>query len=446
MYASALLLLSTALSAGEIQAGTQLTYQGTMVAEKGDPALTRKRFELQLTVAEKDQDGAVLLWTISEEGRGAWPWPDRFGRIELDANWRTEADNGPALLYERPQGRSIVELVTPMIVTDKPLAKGVQWSVGRLLHRVEGTEKVKGTPAWRVNAGTLYGTKRVLWIDKQSPRVLAMDENVFIGQGERHDLHLELVSESTLSGDQLAKVDRAFAELTALRESVGHRPRTARLVWNDGQIALLREKLDAVAELAAGTPLESIAEAAAGDAKDQKNRATAVEALAKRAVGKPAPSFELSTLDGKTVSSKDLAGNVVVLHFWEYRDTPLEEPYGQVGYLDFLHRRHTSGDIVVYGVDVDERLAVDFSRGKAIAGAKKLKSFMNLGFPVLLDDGALLKQFGDPRITGAKLPLFVVIGPDGDVIHYHVGFYEVDRDQGLRELDEIVTSAAQKAE
>ncbi|MEQ8784898.1 MAG: TlpA disulfide reductase family protein [Pirellulaceae bacterium] len=446
MCASAFLLLTSALAAGPIEAGTQLTYRGAMIAEKGDPVLTRKNFELQLTVVEFGDAGAELLWTLSEEGRGGWAWPDRFGRLQLDANLRAEGDRGPSLLYERPEGLSIVNLLAPLVAAEAPLKKGFEWRVDRLLHKVEDSASKKDIAAWRVTAGTLYGVKRTLWIDKQSPRVVAMHENVTIGQGERHDLEMELVSEKTLTDDELRKVDRAFTEMEALRDKLEQPPRTPRVVWSEEQIALLRDKLEPIVALAADTPLAAVAADAAGDAKDQKNRANAVGALAKRIIGQPAPAFELSTLDRKTVDSADLKGKVVVLHFWEYRDTPLEEPYGQVGYLDFLHRRHAADKVAVFGVNVDERLAAEFTRGKSIAAAKKLKSFMNLGFPVLLDDGALLKQFGDPRVTGAKLPVFVVIGADGAVTHYHVGFYDVDRDAGLKELEQAVTAAAETSE
>jgi hypothetical protein len=62
---------------------------------------------------------------------------------------------------------------------------------------------------------------------------------------------------------------------------------------------------------------------------------------------------------------------------------------------------------------------------------------------VLLDGGTILKQFGDPRIVGAELPLWVVIGPDGTIAHYHVGFYDVDRNEGLKRLDAAVQEAAE---
>ena len=70
-----------------------------------------------------------------------------------------------------------------------------------------------------------------------------------------------------------------------------------------------------------------------------------------------------------------------------------------------------------------------------------MKSFMNLSYPILFDGGALIKQFGDPRLVGAALPLFAVIGPDGKILHYHVGFYEVDRQHGLKELDQVISQA-----
>jgi hypothetical protein len=55
-----------------------------------------------------------------------------------------------------------------------------------------------------------------------------------------------------------------------------------------------------------------------------------------------------------------------------------------------------------------------------------------------LDDGQLIKAFGDPRLLGAELPLYVVIGPDGKVAHYKSGNYEVDRLEGLKELNAVL--------
>ena len=95
----------------------------------------------------------------------------------------------------------------------------------------------------------------------------------------------------------------------------------------------------------------------------------------------------------------------------------------------------------VYGVTIDERLGDDETRRAALRSAGKLRSFMNLSYPLLWDEGTTLALFGDPRRLGAKLPLFVVIGRDGRVLHYHPGTYEVDRDEGLSELDALVKQA-----
>jgi thiol-disulfide isomerase/thioredoxin len=38
--------------------------------------------------------------------------------------------------------------------------------------------------------------------------------------------------------------------------------------------------------------------------------------LAKPVVGEPAPPFKLKTLDGRVITSADLAGKVVILNFW----------------------------------------------------------------------------------------------------------------------------------
>jgi peroxiredoxin len=78
---------------------------------------------------------------------------------------------------------------------------------------------------------------------------------------------------------------------------------------------------------------------------------------------------------------------------------------------------------------------------RGVQSAKKLKSFMNLSYPVLVDAGEAIQAFGDPRVTGAKLPVVVVIDAAGKVVHYHVGLYEFDRDRGLAELDDAVTKA-----
>jgi peroxiredoxin len=210
------------------------------------------------------------------------------------------------------------------------------------------------------------------------------------------------------------------------------------------QLNLLGEQLPGLVELAAGTPLARLVGMAERDYQLQSGRTGAVADLGTKFVGSSVEAFSAKGVGGESLALADLAGQVTVLHFWEYRDEPLKEPYGQVGYLDFMYHRRKAGGLQVYGVAVDGRLADEKTRGAAERSVKKLKAFMNLSYPVLLDSGALVKQFGDPRLIGASLPLFVVIGPDQKILHYHVGTYEVHQDQGLKELDQVVAKALEK--
>ena len=186
---------------------------------------------------------------------------------------------------------------------------------------------------------------------------------------------------------------------------------------------------------AAGTPFQQLVAAIHQDVGSQLKRTGSVESLAKNFLGKPAPKFQLVGLNGKPVDPKSFAGKIIVLHFWSYRAKPLVEPYGQVGYLDFLNGKRRKLGVKVFGVAVDPRLAKSSSRPAAVRSVRKLKSFMNLSYDVTLDSGTLLRKFGDPQKTGAKLPLWVVIDPQGKVALYHVGFYQIKPNEGLRALD-----------
>ena len=63
---------------------------------------------------------------------------------------------------------------------------------------------------------------------------------------------------------------------------------------------------------------------------------------------------------------------------------------------------------------------------------------MNLSFPIVADVKGYIGKIGDPRGAGAKLPLFIVLDAKGRIVHYKAGYYEVDRDLGLKSLDRVV--------
>ena len=95
----------------------------------------------------------------------------------------------------------------------------------------------------------------------------------------------------------------------------------------------------------------------------------------------------------------------------------------------------------VVGIAIDGRFGDGEGATEAARDVRRMAEFMNLSYPIVFDGGELLAQFGDPRQLGAELPLYVVIGADGRVLHYHVGLHEMDTLRGLVALDEIVVKA-----
>ena len=265
-----------------------------------------------------------------------------------------------------------------------------------------------------------------------------------LGRGDQYLLKLELLGTEQLEGPAWAAESKAFDAALALRGKLDRPRRTPTANWKTEELKLLAAALPDFERAADGTALGKLAAAAARDLKLQSGRNDAVADLIAEHQGKPVEAFHIRGAGDDALASDDLAGQVTVLHFWEYRDEPLKEPYGQVGYLDFLNHRRKAGGVRVYGIAVDGRFNDEASRSAAQRGVRKLKEFMNLSYPIVYDGGGLLKKFGDPRVLGAGLPLFVVVGRDGKIAHYHVGTYEVNQDQGLKELDEAVQAASAK--
>jgi hypothetical protein len=443
------LVLATALMAAPPAAGTQLAYSGSLAPVKDDGNPTVKKFTLSYVALPGAPAGGELGWVLSEAGRGGWLWLDHFGVVGSGEE-TAEGAASPALLYEREDGKSIVPLLGPVLIGGpEEIEVGATWTSGGLEHRVLRQTAKAQRNCWEVEVRSLYGHKRTLWLEQESLLVVALRETVFMGQGQEHKLTLDLVESKQLSGSDLERTAAAIEKWSKLREQLGWKSHTLRTELNAQEIATLKAELPkllltrSVNEAKTATTgrgfgmLDSVAEAAASDAQGQKNRAGAMAALRERAIGQSLGEIKLQDLAGKAIGPADLAGKVVVLHFWAYRDTPLEEPYGQTGYLDYLVRRRGGEGVAVYGVQVSEQFGDEPLRAAA-ASARKLKAFMNLSYPIVLDDGTLLKRVGDPRPAGGKLPLFVVLGKDGKIAEYHAGFFDVKANEGLAELNAVI--------
>lgn len=95
----------------------------------------------------------------------------------------------------------------------------------------------------------------------------------------------------------------------------------------------------------------------------------------------------------------------------------------------------------MYGIAVDERAGDPQQVATVRREVKKFcADLIRVSYPLALDDGSLLQQFGDPRPLDTPLPLWIVIGRDGKVVHYRTGLYTIDPSRGLTELHAVVTA------
>jgi peroxiredoxin len=448
-----LTLAAATVSADPLAADTLYKVTGSVHQLESDrtPGEAQKTFEMYLFVAERGKEAAKLYWFVEESGRGRWPWPERFGSLTLDAKLKP-AGRGPSLLYDREDGTSTLSLVLPFLTSGdgKPLAADAKWSEdsednrrhGPWKYHVQKTERREGRDAWRVEVSNNYGWQRKVWVDRADTGAaivaLAAEQREFMGMGQEYVIQSVLKETQTLSGEAKEAWTKGLPALVGLREKLSIAARSEELQYSPKQLALLQDRLPEVQELIVAEPLVKLVKGIRRDLVTQSDRAGSLEKLAAERQGKPAPDFKLSGLAGAELSHSDLKGQVTVLHFWDYSDTPLKQPYGQVGYLEFLYGKRKADGVKVYGVAVNRRLAEAGEKDGVVRGARRLVNFMNLTYPVLLDDGQAIKAFGDPRLLGAELPLYVVIGADGKVAHYKAGYYEVDRLEGLKELNAVL--------
>ncbi len=481
LLSAVLLIASTGANEPALQPGAHLAFRGSVAQLNADhtPGEARKSFDLSWWVVEANDSSVRLYWLINERGQGAWPWPDRFGELVVSSGGRGDdrsttwpdaeanppagstaaeglpAGGGPALLYDYGDGQGAIPLAPPFWFADKmppdgkPIAAGATWTHGGWKYEVIGEQKVEGREAWQIRVSSGYGIKRTVHVDKRSPLVTSASERVFMNKGTEYVLETHLVGVEQLPPERFGKDRAVLAGLIELRQKLDRPQRSPEVQWSPEQLKLLAERVPQLEKTAADGPLARLVAAAVRDVKLQSGRANEVAQLTAKFLGQSvgkfqAPGLSSQPADAKGLTDADLMGNVTVLHFWEYRDEPLVEPYGQVGYLEFLYHRRKDAGVKVVGVAVDGRLSDQATRPAAVTSVRKLRAFMNLSYPLVLDAGDFVKQLGDPRPLGAPLPLFVVVGRDGKIAHYHVGYYEVDRAQGLKALDAAVGAALEK--
>jgi len=123
------------------------------------------------------------------------------------------------------------------------------------------------------------------------------------------------------------------------------------------------------------------------------------------AVGRPAPVFEVLTLDGKTTGIEHLKGRVVLIDFWATWCEPCLEELPE---LNVLYKDFKAQGLEILAISVDrERENIE----------KFLKEFP-LDFPVIHDKGKKIANRFKPR----AMPTAFIVDQEGIVRYVHLGF------------------------
>ncbi len=433
---SALCSMLIAAAPGEDAFDVRYTGALTRVTRPGEEPAGRK-FGVYFAVGPRGGQERRVGFAIDNQGAGATPWSGRIGEIALTGDDRPAGPGGPTLLYTHNGVPQVVALPLPLPPLAGDLKVGAKWSEGRAAWEVVREQKVLERNCWQFEGSTGQGAPRSAWFDAKDRFLVAYEQQVILGEGVEYTLTLQLATTTPLDEARFAQIATPLRKLLDLEKQF--RPASGPATeLTEADLNAVSAAMPAIEREAKDTPLAGVTSAIAKEVKLQLRRADELQKLAARFVGSSAPALVFKPLDGPALDRGTLQGKIVVLHFWEYQGEPLVEPYGQVGYLEFLYGKRRKLGVQVLGVAVDGRLRDAQTAPLAARSVRKLKSFMNLEYPIVGDDGTLLEKFGDPRQAGAKLPLWVVIGPDGKIAHYASGYYPVNADEGLRELDAAV--------
>ena len=119
---------------------------------------------------------------------------------------------------------------------------------------------------------------------------------------------------------------------------------------------------------------------------------------------KPIPDLTMTTLDGKTITSKDLAGKVVIVNFWATWCAPCRAEIPDLVKLQTQYKDH----LVIIGVLSEDEPGPHVSRFAAD---------YKMNYPIVPETKELPAAF--PGIYA--LPTTFMVGPDGKMMQKHIG-------------------------
>jgi peroxiredoxin len=147
--------------------------------------------------------------------------------------------------------------------------------------------------------------------------------------------------------------------------------------------------------------------------------AIAMPALA--GTGGPAPTFTLSSNDGKSVSLSQYQGQVVMINFWASWCGPCREEFPL---LDSIYRKYNKLGFTMLGVNVepDSKAANDWLKQTPVT------------FPILYDTDSKVSKLYDV----ASMPSTVIIDRTGKVRVLHRGYKPGDENEYMDSIRALI--------
>jgi len=123
-------------------------------------------------------------------------------------------------------------------------------------------------------------------------------------------------------------------------------------------------------------------------------------------IGKKAPDFSLTDINGKTVSLSAFNGKAVILDFFASWCPPCRQ---EIPDFIELEKSYSDKGFAMIGVAL-----VSAGEAKEFAGK------MGINYPVLVDDGKASEIYGPIR----SIPTTFIIDKDGKIVKMYIGYRE----------------------
>jgi len=142
--------------------------------------------------------------------------------------------------------------------------------------------------------------------------------------------------------------------------------------------------------------------------------------------GSLAPDFTLQSVDGASISLKELRGKVVFIDFWASWCPPCKKEFPEI---DRLLKNITDPDFAVLAINVDKK------RAHAEDFLSTFKGGLSDRLHVLLDPGATVI----PEYNALAMPTSFIIDRAGIIRYIHFGFNESDPEKWVTEVEGLLS-------